>query len=147
MSIKMGESHPNFKVLWRLFCWHLYSTWKNLEMIGTVFSSGSCNKGDVEFLLKEGGWMNALYVCCKNKNFRYILFALFWFTLFLIWSHGEGGFLLWFRLEPVLMMCFGFNLVILGNRLYFVYGVVKPTLVGLFETGVLRQSKVAHSGV
>lgn len=44
------------------------------------------------------------------------------------------------------MMCFGFNLVILGNRLCFVYGVVKPPLVGLFDTGVLRQSKVAHSG-
>lgn len=36
------------------------------------------------------------------------------------------------------MMCFGFSLEVLGNRLYFVYGVVKPALVGLFETGVLR---------
>lgn len=30
------------------------------------------------------------------------------------------------------------------NRLCFIYGVVKPPLVGLFDTGVLRQSKVAH---
>lgn len=43
-------------------------------------------------------------------------------------------------------MCFGFNLVVLGNRFYFVYGVVKTNTSGSFDTGVLKQIKVAHSG-
>lgn len=51
----MGESHPTLKVLLRVFCWHFYSTLKNLEMMGTVLSSGSCKKGDVALLLREGG--------------------------------------------------------------------------------------------